>query len=119
MRVSERNSYPRSAMYIVNLSIVVACAFFLNFPARSQVPGGGETAERLKQRALKLMDQSRVKEAVATFREALQSAPHDAEILNDLGVALRKDGDFTGSLDALQSALKLRRDDARIHSNLA
>src|SRR5260370_36565278 len=118
MRVSECNYISRSVMPIVNFSLVIACALFLNFPARSQVPGSGETVERLKQRALALMEQGRVKEAVATFREALQSAPRDAEILNDLGMALRTDGDLAGSLEALQSAVEVRHSDPRIHRNV-
>jgi Flp pilus assembly protein TadD len=105
-------------MPIINLSLVVACALFLNFPVLSQVPTGGETGEQLKQKALALMDHGRPKEAAA-FREALKSAPRDPEIFNDLGVALRKAGDFTGSLDALQAVLRLRPDDARIQSNMA
>jgi len=84
-------------MHIGNFSMVIA--LFLIFPVRAQVPGGGEEAERLKQKALALMDEGRVKEAAATFREALKSAPRDLETLNDLGVALRKTGDFAGSLD--------------------
>src|SRR5260370_17042728 len=108
MRVSECNYISRSVMPIVNFSIVVACALFLNFPARSQVPGSGETVERLKQRALALMDKGRVKEAVATFREALQSAQSDAEILNDLGMAIRNDGDLSVSLSAHHSPVAFR-----------
>src|SRR5260370_37900443 len=91
------------------------CAWLVSISGVAQLPGEAG----LKERALALMEQGRVKEAVATFREALQSAPRDVEILNDLGVALRKDGDLAGSLDALRAALKLRQDDARIHSNLA
>lgn len=107
----------RSMMHIGNFSMVIA--LILIFPVRAQVPGGGEEAERLKQKALALMDEGRVKEAAATFREALKSAPRDLETLNDLGVALRKTGDFAGSLEALQAAVSLRPSDARIQSNLA
>src|SRR5258708_1796997 len=106
-------------MHIGNFSKVVTCALFLSFAVQSQVPGGGEPAERLKQEALTLMDQGRVREAVVAFREALKSAPRDAEVFSNLGVALRRAGDFTGSFDALQVATSLRPHDARIQSNFA
>ena len=72
------------------LALFVLCALLPGFSAAAQTAA---TAE-LKAQGLGLMDQGRFHEAVAAFREALKSAPHDSEILNDLGVALRKGGDF-------------------------
>lgn len=56
------------------------------------------------------MDQGRVKDALAVFREALKSAPGDVGILNNLGVALRNEGDLAGSLVALQRCGEAHRD---------
>src|SRR5690348_6630613 len=110
---------PTSVMGAARVSVLVSCAWLASLLSFAQVPPAGDAAPSLKARARALMDQGRIKEAVATFREALKSVPHDTDILNDLGVALRKDGDLTGSLAALEHALGLRQDDARIHSNFA
>jgi Flp pilus assembly protein TadD len=71
-------------MRVVRIALAIYCACPAN-------PLPAATAAELKNRGLHLMDQGRIKDAIAAFREAHELDPRDAEILNDFGVALRKD----------------------------
>jgi len=53
------------------------------------------------------LSQRRFDEAIREFQEALQGKPNDAQIYNDLGVALLEKGDLNRSLDSFNQALKL------------
>ena len=53
------------------------------------------------------------------FEEAVKLESANAEILNNLGYLLYKNGDYRGAADRLKKAVKLAPNDARILNNLA
>jgi Flp pilus assembly protein TadD len=77
-----------------------------------------ERASRLNNEGMDLLEAGRLSESVEKFRQAIQTDPGHISAHNNLGVALRRQKDFVGAIAILQTALRLRPDDARIQSNL-
>jgi Flp pilus assembly protein TadD len=65
-----------------------------------------DLASRLNREGMALLDQGRLKEAVDRFRQAIQSDPHNISAHNNLGVTLRRQGDFSGALSVFHAARK-------------
>lgn len=53
------------------------------------------------------MDRGRMEEAREKFQQAVKADPKNVDALNNLAILLRRQGDLSGSLSALQRALKL------------
>jgi len=71
------------------------------------------------ERALKLMDQNRVEEAVQLLELARRTRPGELQVLVNLGIAYLRLGKQEAAQDALEAALRLAPDDFRVHLNLA
>src|SRR5438034_9012919 len=71
----------------------------------------------LNAEGLHMMEQGKIKEATERFRQASQADPENVEGLNNLGVALRRQGDFLTAVLVFQSALRLRANDSQISNN--
>lgn len=69
---------------------------------------GGETLAALRQRALAAHRAGRLDEAVRAYRRVLEGRPDDAQVWNNLGVALRRAGRFPAALACYRRALELR-----------
>ncbi|MDO9408528.1 tetratricopeptide repeat protein, partial [Patulibacter sp.] len=80
-----------------------------------------ENADGHVLRGTLLLERSRPVEAEAAFREALRLEPHDAGALNDLGVALQRQGTDRGpeAREAFEAAARARPGDALARENLA
>src|SRR5207248_4573854 len=65
-----------------------------------------------------LLQQARLTEAEACFREALRLDPGYAEAHSNLGIALAKQGNLEGAVASFQKAVQLKPDWADAHYNL-
>ncbi len=76
------------------------------------------TAARLRARALSTHRAGRLDEAIELYRRILETAPGDAQIWNNLGVALRRAEKFAAALACYCRALELVPDDPGFLGNL-
>jgi len=74
---------------------------------------------RLNEEGLRLLDASQTLEAERRFRAAIREDPNNVEALNNLGVTLKRERNFSAAIEVLRRALRLSPKDARIRSNLA
>ncbi len=64
------------------------------------------------------MEQRRLEEAAASYRQALRLKPDYAEAHNNLGVVLKELGQLDEAVASYQQALRLKPDYAQAHNNL-
>jgi tetratricopeptide (TPR) repeat protein len=67
---------------------------------------------------IEMLDESRLDEAIATFREAIRLRPTYFEAHVNLGIALDKKGDLDDAVAVLREAIRLNPGDAPAHSAL-
>jgi protein O-GlcNAc transferase len=72
----------------------------------------------LLQQAIALHQANRLEEAIALYRRALEIRPDDADVHNNLGLALQDHGDPGDAIECYRKALALRPDHGQAHSNL-
>jgi Flp pilus assembly protein TadD len=75
-------------------------------------------ASRRNEEGLRLLDANQAREAEQRFRAALHEDPNNVEVLNNLGVTLKRERNFTAAVEVLRRAAKIAPKDARIRSNL-
>src|SRR2546426_11245453 len=97
--------------------IVLLCPLIQGTRARPE--DKGEIAARLNSAGLDLMKQGRIKEAVESFRQALERDPENVDCLANLGVALVRQGNPVEAVEVLQRATRRRPNDPRLSSDLA
>ena len=69
-------------------------------------------------RADSLLDQGRIEEAIARYREFVQTDPGDSEGHNNLGAALMQAGRFEDAVVSFQRSIELRANDPKTLNNL-
>ena len=69
-------------------------------------------------RGTAFVQQGRLDEAIACFRQALSLQPDDAGLYNNLGIALSQQGKFDEAIAAHQQAVRLQPDFAGAYNNL-
>jgi Flp pilus assembly protein TadD len=74
---------------------------------------------RLNEEGLRLLDASRTREAEQRFRAAIREDANNVEVLNNLGVTLKRERNFSAAVEVLRRAVRIAPKDARIRSNLA
>jgi Flp pilus assembly protein TadD len=73
----------------------------------------------MNEEGLRLLDANQTREAEQRFRAALREDPDNVEVLNNLGVTLKRERNFAAAVEVLRRASKIAPKDARIRSNLA
>ncbi|MEO8560251.1 MAG: tetratricopeptide repeat-containing glycosyltransferase family protein [Rhodospirillales bacterium] len=86
--------------------------------AASVVPAGGNAGERLMRQAGAAHRSGRLQEAVQLYVRLLQQMPHNAELHNNIGVALRGMGRFDAAIAHYRQSLAIEPNAPSHHSNL-
>jgi tetratricopeptide (TPR) repeat protein len=84
----------------------------------SVVSAGGNAIERAMRQASAAHRSGRLQEAIQLYIRLLQHLPHNAELHNNIGVALRSLGRFDAAIAHYRQSLALEPDVAAHHSNL-
>ena len=71
------------------------------------------------ERALMLMDQGQVEQAVQLLELARRTRPRELQVLVNLGIAYLRLGNQESARESLDAALQIAPDDFRVHLNLA
>ena len=79
----------------------------------------GYRAQQLDAEGIRLMQQNRLAEAEAQFRQAVQADPANLEAVTNLGVAIFKQGRFAESIPFFEQAVASRPQKATLHNDLA
>jgi len=64
------------------------------------------------------MKQGNISEAIENFQKALVFKPNDADIHNQLGIALAMNGNITDAITHFQTAIQIKPNDTDIRHNL-
>jgi TonB family protein len=117
------------ARSLKTLLIACACLLAAVAPARAQdrvMPAGpvrraddSMRAHELLWKGRQLLERKDDKGALDVFRDAVKQFPDVSDAWYDLGVALRRTGDFDEAVQSLARALKLRRDSTTVRAELA
>jgi predicted O-linked N-acetylglucosamine transferase (SPINDLY family) len=100
-----------------NLSGVRALEVFFRSAVAHARPVSG-SSEAWNEQGIKLIEQGRLHEALASFREAVHLRPDNAEALNNLGAALKLQEQFDEAIARYRKALQLKPDFPEAYSNL-
>ncbi|WP_051261207.1 tetratricopeptide repeat protein [Desulfovibrio inopinatus] len=85
-----------------------------------QAKGNEEKSLEMMQKAASIFaEQGRFQEAKAIFVDIIKHDPNAVNPYNDLGVRLRRKGDFEGALNAYRQGLAISPNDDHIHYNVA
>jgi Flp pilus assembly protein TadD len=82
------------------------------------VPAGGNAMERTMRQAAAAHRSGRLQEAVQLYVRLLQQLPHNAELHNNIGVALRSMGRFDAAIAHYRQSLAIEPNIPSHHSNL-
>src|SRR6184192_4300339 len=91
----------------------------LGFEEASSRKSDSAQSCRINAEGLRLMDRGQIGTAVEKFRLAIALDPKNIEALNNLAVAMGKEGDARGALAVFRRALRLDPGNPKLHSNLA
>ena len=79
----------------------------------------GYRAQQSDAEGIRLMQQNRLAEAEAQFRQAVQADPANLEAVTNLGVAIFKQGRFAESIPFFEQAVARSPQQAALHNDLA
>ena len=129
MRSSERRSKQFSSRALIVLFAALILypssrnkrlfGSWLGFENPSSRKSDPAQSYRINAEGLRLMDRGQIGTAVEKFRLAIALDPKNIEALNNLAVAMGKEGDARGALAVFRRALRLDPGDPKLHSNLA
>jgi tetratricopeptide (TPR) repeat protein len=80
---------------------------------------GDSPAKALYKRAFGLFARNQLEESIALYREAIAADPGLAIAWNGLSLALAKQGDLDGAIDAAEKLVELEPDEPLSHTNLS
>jgi Flp pilus assembly protein TadD len=97
--------------------VLVASAALVNWPLHTS--SGDARAGTYASYAVVCLEDGRPQQALPLLRKAVALEPDDAELRNDLAIALRKTGDLDAAIVEFGNATRLRPDYPDAHMNLS
>jgi Flp pilus assembly protein TadD len=87
-------------------------------PSKALEKTGVATAQEALQRGVEFHQLRRLDEAIHWYRKSLELQPDNSTVLNNLGIALKAQGQLDAAITSYQQAISVRPNYVQAHSNL-